>query len=61
MYKVEKIYIYNNASYDLGYLTFDQLQKQLKGFKLFQQLDNLLIYSRKNCKYFYYVEIMADV
>lgn len=55
-YRIEKVFIHTSNEYDLGTLTEHQKQQQIKGFKLFQKLnDKTLVYNRKNCKYFYIV------
>ena len=55
-YKIEKVFIHTSNEYDLGALTETQIKQQIKGFKLFQKLnDKTFVYNRKNCKYFYVV------
>jgi hypothetical protein len=59
MYKVEKVYIYEDYSADYGYFTkWQDVADIVKGFKADKSINNLIVYSRKRCKYFYLVTIV---
>lgn len=59
MYKVEKIYIYEDKSLDYGiFQNWQDVASIVKGFKKDNSIDNMFCYSRKNCKFFYMITIL---
>lgn len=59
MYKVEKCFIYEDLTLDYGnFANWQDVNMIIKGFKEYQKLGNMIIYSRKKCKYFYIVTIL---
>ena len=59
MYKVEKIYIYEDVTLDYGtFQSWQDVASIVKGFKEDKSITNMICYSRKNCQYFYMVTIL---
>lgn len=59
MYKVEKIYIYEDKTLDYGnFQNWQDVADIVKGFKEDKSITNMICYSRKNCQYFYMVTIL---
>ena len=59
MYKVEKIFIYEDKSLDYGiFQNWQDVASIVKGFRKDNSIDKMICYSRKNCKFFYMITIL---